>query len=105
MSSSENEKNFPNGIGPLMSTPLKKKFLTEDERGTRGETISRKNAIGEAQSRVTIKILNSCATTALTKKLPLVFQNIQTIGVRHLSREEAKRIGVGVLGPRLKKTS
>ena len=104
MSSSENEKNFPNGIGPLMSTPLKKKFLTEDERGTSGEEISRNNAIGEAQSRVEIKILNSCATTALTEKLPLVFQNIQTIGVRHLSREEAERIGVGVLEPRPKKT-
>jgi hypothetical protein len=82
MSSSENEKNFPNGIGLLMSTPLKKKFLTEDERITRGEKISRKDAIGEAQGRVTIKILNSCETNALTEKLPLVFQNIQTIGVR-----------------------
>ena len=82
MSSSENETNFPNGNGLLMSTPLKKKFLTKDERITRGEKISRENATGEAQSRVTIKIPNSCETNALTEKLPLVFQNIQTIGVR-----------------------
>jgi hypothetical protein len=87
-----------------MSTPLKKKFLTEDERGTRGESISRENAIGEAQKQVTIKILNSCATTAVTEKFALVLQNTQTIEVRHLSREEAERIGVGVLVPRPKKT-
>jgi hypothetical protein len=81
-----------------------KKFLTEEKRRTNGEPISRKNALGEAQKQVTITILNSCTTSALTEKFALVLQNTQTTDVLHLSREEAKRIGVGVLVPRLTKT-